>query len=121
MSKKKYQVVYNACFGGFSLSKEAMEMLAKLGWNDAQKELDEHAEWNKDKKFTLDDFHVSEKQLPRHDQRLIQVVKALGDKAGGQFSELRIAKIEGNKYRIEEYDGSESVVEPGDTVWTVIE
>ena len=38
MSNIKYEVVYNACFGGFSLSEEAMLMLVELGVQGAQKE-----------------------------------------------------------------------------------
>jgi hypothetical protein len=121
MSKKKHEVVYNACFGGFSLSKDAMVMLAELGVEGAQTELNFWEEENKKKQFPLTDYSLSRKQLSRHDKRLVQVVKALGDKAGGHYAELRVAKIEGNKYRIEEYDGSESVVEPKDEIWEVIE
>ena len=64
---------------------------------------------------------MSIRDLPRHDKRLIQVVKKLGHKAGGTHAKLEIAEISGNRYRISEYDGSENVIEPDDDEWTVIE
>lgn len=121
MSKKKHEVVYNACFGGFSLSKKAMIMLAELGVEAAQRELSFWEKENKKKQFPLVSYSLSDQDCPRHDKRLIEVVKKLGNEAGGKYAELRIVKIDGNKYRIDEYDGSEAVVEPNDEIWTVIE
>ncbi len=95
MAAKKHEVVYNNCYGGFSLSYVAVEELGKLG-------------------VVFDD------DIPRHDKRLIKVVKKLGAAANGRFTELKIAKITGKKYRIEEYDGAESVIEPNDLEWTTI-
>lgn len=84
------KVVYNACYGGFSLSKEAAEMLAAEG--------------------------VESADMARHDPRLVKVVEALGDKANGRYAKLRIAEVEG-PYRIDEYDGSESVETPDSYEW----
>ena len=112
------KVVYNACYGGFGLSRKAAERLAQLGVESADKDM---ADYDKRPKspfgFT---FNPSESELPRHDPRLVQVVEELGDDANGAFADLQIAQIEGNKYRIDEYDGSEGVQTPEDIEWVVV-
>lgn len=92
-----HKVVINSCYGGFWLS------------NKAQKWLQEH--------YNISDFE----ELPRHDPRLIECVETLGSEANVQFSELTIVKIPGNKYKIEEYDGLESIITPEmDNDWITI-
>ena len=90
------KVVYNACYGGFGLSKEAMARLEELG-------------------STLNRTY-STWEFFRHDPLLVQVVEELGDKASAWASKLRIEEVSG-PYRIEEYDGLETVYEPGDYDW----
>ena len=90
------KVVYNACYGGFGLSSEAVARLKELG-------------------STINDTYLPW-EFPRHDLLLVQVVEELGDKANGWASKLRIANVSG-PYRIEEYDGLETVYEPGDYDW----
>jgi hypothetical protein len=48
------------------------------------------------------------RDVDRHDPALVQVVEELGKKAGGNYAELAIAEVYG-PYRIDEYDGYESV------------
>ena len=48
----------------------------------------------------------------RHDPDLVEVVETLGEKAWGEFAELRIAEIDSNLYRIDDYDGMECVCTP---------
>ena len=43
---------------------------------------------------------------------LIQVVEELGDEVNGPYSKLAIVEIDSNLYRIDEYDGAESVITP---------
>ena len=90
------KVVYNACYGGFGLSDEAVARLEELG-------------------STIDDTYLPW-EFPRHDPLLVQVVEELGDKANTWASKLRIEEVSG-PYRIEEYDGLETVYEPGDYNW----
>lgn len=47
---------------------------------------------------------------------LVQVVEELGDKANGEYAKLRIEEVYGS-YRIDEYDGNESVMTSGDYDW----
>jgi len=88
------KVVYNDCYGGFFLSEEAKELGRQISG---------------DKKWRAE-------YLPRHDLVLVEVVEKLGCKASGEFSCLRIAEVVG-KYRIDEYDGAESVETPESYDW----
>lgn len=90
------KVVYNACFGGFVLSDKAMTRLKELG-SDI------------DNKYLCWSF-------PRHNPLLVQVVEELGAEASAWASKLCIKEVSG-PYRIEEYDGAETVYEPDDYIW----
>jgi hypothetical protein len=59
--------------------------------------------------------------MPRHHPLLIQVIEELGKEASGDYSNLCISKIDSPLYKIDEYDGSESVVTPDDIGWINIE
>ena len=51
---------------------------------------------------------------------LAQVVEELGDAASGRFAKLKIRELPaGTKYRIDEYDGNESVVTMDEYEWSV--
>jgi hypothetical protein len=94
---KVTKIVYNNCFGGFGLSEAAWKRYVELGGK------------------ARDYWDVS-----RADPILVQVVEELGEDANTRFSELAIADIpEGTKYRIDEYDGSESVMTVDDYNWSV--
>jgi hypothetical protein len=134
------KVVYNACYGGFNLSREACkrywELQGKEVWIEDGDFMDtftvwlvppeervEQKDWHSmslterlayNKKYseqTWDDHKVS-----RHDPILVQVVEELGEKADGMCAKLSIAEVSG-PYRIDEYDGSESVETPGSYDW----
>lgn len=96
------KVVINKCYGGFGLSKEATELIAKekgvqLGkWNDSFKFYEGFGEYD----------------IPRNDPVLINVVETLGEAADGSCAELRVVEIpEGVEWEIGEYDGIEWVAE----------
>jgi hypothetical protein len=54
--------------------------------------------------------------VSRHDPVLVQVVEELGEKASGICAKLAIDEVNG-PYRIDEYDGNESVMTSGDYNW----
>lgn len=108
------KIVYNACFGGFSVSRKAATRLLEMGDTEIAKQL-ENA---KDKSGVFHDHFYTD--LARHDPRLVQVVEDLGEEACGPFADLKIAELSGNRYFIDEYDGNESVQEPDDINWTVV-
>ena len=132
------KVVYNACYGGFGLSKEACQRYWDIKgqsiwfedalwgftvWLVPPEERLEEREWSS---VTMDE-HIaynlaSSKQtwynrnVDRHDPVLVQVVEELGDKANGEYAKLAIEEVHGS-YRIDEYDGNESVMTSGDYNW----
>ena len=86
-------VVYNNCYGGFSLSGEGIEL-----FNELSGEV-----WTND--------------IPRHHPALIKVVEQVGESAAGKFSDLQIVQIPGLQYNINEYDGDETVEVPENKTW----
>ena len=104
------KVVYNTCFGGFGISKACAEFMADRGSSEAMELLD------------VDDgeFYGYLDATPRHDAILIMAVEHLGTrKASGSSAELKVHELKSDRYYIDEYDGSESVVEPKDINWIV--
>lgn len=84
------QVVLNKCYGGFSLSEEAIS-------------------WLKRHNLHLEDSYMYD-QLPRNHPLLIQCVLELGSKkASGQCAKLVVETIY-TSIEIDSYDGNESVM-----------
>jgi hypothetical protein len=132
------KVVYNACYGGFGLSKEACqrywEIKGQQVWieNDTQfispglftvwlvapedripaKGGDDFYSMNMDERVAYNQAYSKQtwyyNNVDRHDPVLVQVVEELGKKANGNFAELAIDEVYG-PYRIDDYDGNESV------------
>ena len=97
------KVVINTCFGGFGLSEAAEARYNEIAVERGMDEIE------------------SVYDLSRHCPILIQVVEELGDAAGDEYAELCIVQIPGNRYKIREYDGAESIETPETIRWTVIE
>lgn len=96
------KVVINNRFGGFGLSKVALEYLRE--------------------KHGLEVSSYQASQMDRHDIRLVDTVEALGsDVASDAYAKLEVVEIEGNHYIIDEYDGSEGVETPDSIFWVVID
>ena len=113
------KIVINACFGGFNLSLEATKWLASRGCEEASKELSDpssYIEYDGEKSFM--GFRP---ELARHDALLVECVETLGDKASGSCAKLVIETIEGNRYRIDEYDGAEGIETPESMEWITVE
>lgn len=89
------KLVLNVDYGGFSLSKKALEALS------------------------LDDSWIG-RNMKRHDPRLVKVVEELGEEAWGDYACLEVVTIPGTCYRIDEYDGWESVEIPDSIDWTYV-
>jgi len=108
------KVVYNACYGGFSLSLEAQKMYLEIKGKQPKFHQSKES-W--DKHWYIDEpYDVYDRYIDRHDPDLVAVVERLGDKASGDFAKLRITEVYG-PYRIDEYDGIETVEEPEDLGW----
>lgn len=129
---KTHKVVYNAEYGGFGLSDEAVRWLE---YNAEDEELrnflqeerkrlsQKKSDWGSIEGCMQSSlkYNFKEHGIPRHHPDLIKVVETLKKKADGEYSGLKIAKIKGNLYRIDEYDGWETVVEPDDYEWIHID
>ena len=102
------KIVYNACFGGYGLSEAAVMRYAEIkGINISLSEA--IAAWS----FSVYD-------IERTDPALVQVVEELGEAANGRSAALRIVEVPaGTLYRIDEYDGVESVMTQDDYEWSV--
>jgi hypothetical protein len=108
------KVVYNACYGGFGLSYKAIEKMVELGYEfKPNPNYDPTSDdWYNRKYKYLDSCY----DIPRHDPILVKVVEELGEFANGPYADLQIAEVDG-LYRIDEYDGSESVETPDSYDW----
>jgi hypothetical protein len=84
--------VINTDFGGFGLSKTALEMYAKA------------------KGVSLGSvFHFD---IERNDPALVDIIEKLGDKANGNFADLKVVEIpDGISWYIDDYDGVETIHE----------
>jgi hypothetical protein len=92
------KIVYNACFGGFGLSDEARIRYQELSGVEPGYDY----------------------ELSRTDPVLVQVVEELGPRASDRYAELFIAEVPaGTRYRIDEYDGLESVMTVDDYEWSI--
>lgn len=97
---KKFKIVINADYGGFRLSRTAIEWLAKRGIYQKYPDLN----------------YIEE--IPRHEPLLVQCVETLGAEIAGesQITKLEIREIESATYYIEEYDGKEWILTPSDFI-----
>lgn len=115
-----YKVVVNNCFGGASLSREAVLLGRKLSGNpNWMPESIKGDRYDTGEEVSDDYGHL--RDIERHDRILVQVVETLGDDASGFYSNLVVETIDCNMYYIDEYDGSETIVTPGDQTWILIE
>jgi hypothetical protein len=97
------KVVINTCYGGFSLSRKAVEFMAKRGNEVAIKQL---ASYNQTKDLPRS-FYLYEL---RADPDLIAAVEELGEGANGELSNLKVVEIpDGIEWYVSEYDGVESI------------
>jgi hypothetical protein len=124
------KVVVNKCFGGFSLSAAGIRRYAELaGFNvypfrsdystgfantvliplDPDNADGFLVDWYKD---PAGSEYFNDRDLPRDDPLLVQVVEELGDASSGSCAELRVVDIpEMVDWIVEEYDGNEWVAE----------
>ena len=88
------KIVINDCYGGFGLSKEAYEFMG--------------IDYEQFGTF----YHSVNGDPARNDPKLVECVETLGHRASGRFACLKVIEIPDDvKWKIEDYDGLESVVE----------
>ena len=89
------KIVINKCYGGFSLSEEAYKFMGI--------ERDEYG-------MTYRDY---DDKKNRTNEKLIECVETLGERANGMFADLRVVEVElseGEEWFISKYDGMEEVI-----------
>lgn len=99
------RVVINTCYGGFGLSSFALDMLEQRGYKVNHYSFSSHLDTD----------------IDRHNEDLLEIVEILGEDANGLCAKLTIVEFEGNTYRIDEYDGYESLVTPEEQSWIIID
>lgn len=139
------KIVYNGCHGGFSLSEKAVLRYGELKglrvyiehdkrWSlptfwtvpeEQRPQMPEGDAWyalTTEERIACNNAYkaavISDRDIPRDDQHLVQVVEELGEEANGRHAALCITEVPtGTKYRIDEYDGSERVMTIDDYEW----
>lgn len=113
------KVVFNNCCGYFSLSVDAVLWLARYGHGKIKDIAQKYLESIKKEHFQYGCYLYG---IDRHDPDLVRCVETLGSHASGsEHAHLEIAEIKGNCYRIDKYDGAETVYEPKDEGYITIE
>ena len=121
------KIVYNTCYGGYGLSEEAVIRYTELAGIKIYPEKESFytmyyltpPSGNKELDDNRDTFEVS--GIERHDHLLVQVVEELGEEANSRFSKLTIYETDSRMYRIDEYDGYETVKTGySDDSWVIV-
>lgn len=90
--KGQRKIVINDCYGGFGLSVRAFNEYKQLAG--------------------ITDPKFYDRDIPRDDPYLVDVVRRLGMAANGTHANLKIVEIPGDiEWLIQEYDGAEWVAE----------
>lgn len=144
------KIVINGCYGGFSLSEDAVRHMADAGSERAKAEIAEYEEQKAaiqhyaltgnlpasdepehHTRFTKSMFDIDIKYrdgvpkfhgfgyvegfdgaYERNDPLLVAAVEALGERANGECSSLRVVEVpDGVDWEIDEYDGLEHIAE----------
>jgi len=135
------KVAINACYGGFNLSNEAIKRYAEIKGIEIYFITPRHPHDYSCKEYlyyedviNASSFNVftvtkplkdgiydrdswfTDRDIPRDDPALIQVVEELKESANGSCAELCIIEIpDGTDWQIEEYDGFEHIAEKHQT------
>lgn len=107
------KIVINSDYGGFSLSDQAILAYGrKKGLNLVK---DENTSWNISifyKDSVAKENYFEDREIPRNDPALVEVVEVLGEAANGFAASLKIVEIpEDVEWCVEENDGREWVSE----------
>lgn len=128
------KIVISRCYGGFGLSEAGMRRYAEIKglpfyvWQDPKYKSSMFKQYftadpsgmkKIDNEF-YDKYSLYDKDIDRTDLALVQVVEEMGDKANGMCAKLEVRALpKGTLYRIDEYDGMESIETADDIDWSV--
>jgi len=107
------KIVINQCYGGFSLSEEAIKLYGKLAGLTLVAETDKYGFVNFYCDSVSDGNYFSDHNILRDDPLLVQVVEQLGSKvASGRYAKLAVVEVPDDvQWHIKEYDGTEWIAE----------
>jgi hypothetical protein len=126
------KVVINTCFGGYSLSKKAIELyIEKSGlelfchknsyytipYNQYKLLLDEEQRLYREKSsdykgYPSNKYAWNSGSIERHNAVLVKVIEELKEQANGKYAKLKVVEIPDDiEYQIQDYDGSEHISE----------
>lgn len=92
------KIAINTCYGGFSVSEEALKLYCEYT----------NTKYNPEE---LNEYEFNDANH-RTDSILIQVIEELGERANGRFANIKIIEIPDEiNYIIQDYDGVEWVAE----------
>jgi hypothetical protein len=105
------KLVINNCYGGFSLSREAVLLARSLTDDPAWREVYIKGDRYPDGVIVDYDYGYIHDSIQRDDPILVQVVEQLGsEKASGNCAELVVEELsKGTVFRIKEHDGWERI------------
>lgn len=109
------KVVINESFGGFSLSEKAILEIARRKGITLYRKPSEYADYNlfyldEARTETFHEFDDEDRPQDRWDPDVVAVVEELGDEANGHVAHLSIEWVPpGTVFRIDEYDGRETI------------
>jgi hypothetical protein len=107
------KVVINSDFGGFGLSDEAIrEYALKKGYTLVEEKCGQFGHTNFYKGEISDDNLLWDRDIPRDDADLVEIVQRMGEDANGRYAFLKVVEIPDDvDWYIAEYDGREHVAE----------
>jgi len=113
VKERMWKVVINTCFGGFELSEEAVKWLLENAEDQSIRDyiIRDLADNSENYECVSMDLGY---ELSRHDKDLVRCVEALGEKASGMCSKLKIVEIDCPMYEITDYDGKETLIVASD-------
>lgn len=108
------KVVINKCYGGFGLSKEALEryIKEKMSFAEVEYVMSHEKESSLFNYFKVNGEYFSEYDIERTDPVLVKIVEEMGADANCWCSKLKVVDIPDDvEWEIEECDGTEWIAE----------
>jgi len=105
------EIVINKCFGGFGLTKEAINWM-RDNYDSIEELTTLPGEYYSDGSGPRKDHGSFGRDIPRDHEALVKIVKNDEIQSDGRCAKLSVVEIpDGVEWEIDEYDGQESVEE----------
>ena len=105
------KIVINRCYGGYGLSDAARALLAVRKGYTQRIDDEKSGEWFANPEGERISGYALERDTPRTDADLVEVVELMGSAANCKYANLEVLILQkGERYYIDEYDGVERIV-----------